>query len=130
MQNGSHHASCGAFPAMVQPVDHHMTGVYPPAQAIGRGTFFPELDKPMKGCRSSAACAATAQQALSFAAWEVRLYLNTHPQDQRALALYHDLCQQAGSPSYACAFAGCNQREWNWVDDPWPWEYAANARRD
>ena len=129
MQNKTSSASHGAFPAMVRPIVHQMTGVYPPAQAIGRGTLFPELDKPMKHCHAAPSCTAASRQALSFAAWEVRLYLNTHPQDQRALALYNDLCQQAGSPSYACAFAGCNQRDWNWVDDPWPWEYEANERR-
>ena len=83
----------------------------------------------MKHSHTAGVCTADSAQALSFAAWEVRLYLNTHPNDQRALALYHDLCRQAGEPSYACAFSGSNHRAWNWLDDPWPWEYEANERR-
>lgn len=33
--------------------------------------------------------------ALPFATWEVRLYLDTHPGDARALALYQQLCAQS-----------------------------------
>lgn len=114
---------------MVQTVAHQISSIYPADQALRSGTLFPELDKPMKGMRGNGACRATAHQALSFAAWEVRLYLNTHPCDERALALYRDLCSQMEKPSYACAFAGCNRNGWNWIDDPWPWEYAANEGR-
>lgn len=118
-----------AFPAMVKPVAHELRRVYPADQALRSGTLFPELDKPLKGARVPGACTADPHQALSFAAWEVRLYLNTHPCDERALALYHDLCGQLTKPSYACAFAPCGLREWNWLDDPWPWELAANQGR-
>lgn len=77
--------------------------------------------------------------ALPFAAWEVRLYLDTHPDDRQALALYQSLCQQCGvKGSYACVDAAMNQAcpeypsmprhtpacplRWTWVDEPWPWE--------
>lgn len=128
MQN-NHHPSHGSFPAMVQPVAHQMKRIYPADQALRSGTLFPELDKPMHGTRRTGGCPATAEQELSFAAWEVRLYLNTHPCDESALALFRDLCHQMNEPSYACAFAGCNHSGWRWVDDPWPWEIAANERR-
>ena len=62
------------------------------------------------------------QYALPFAAWELRLYLHTHPEDGAALAAYTQLCAQAG-PSYADAPAG---NGWQWIQAPWPWEYAAN----
>ncbi|MBQ8537249.1 MAG: spore coat protein CotJB [Clostridia bacterium] len=78
--------------------------------------------------------------ALPFAAWEVRLYLDTHPEDRQALALYQTLCQQCGqADNYACIDSAMNQacREcpstpltapacplrWTWVDEPWPWEH-------
>ena len=118
-----------AFPAMVNPVAHELRSIYPADQALRSGTLFPELDKPMKGMRTPGACMADAHQALSFAAWEVRLYLNTHPCDERALALYRDLCGQMTKPSYACTFAPCGSRNWSWLDDPWPWELAANQGR-
>ncbi len=40
--------------------------------------------------------------ALPFAAWELRLYLNTHPDDERALAAYKQLCAAQGGCTYAC----------------------------
>ncbi len=61
--------------------------------------------------------------ARSFAAWEVRLYLDTHPEDASALALYRRLCaQECGG--YACVPHGRDR--WSWIDDPWPWEREAN----
>lgn len=114
---------------MVKTVAHQLNRIYPADQALRSGTLFPELDKPMHAVRHPGTCRATADQALAFAAWETRLYLNTHPCDQRALALYHDLCHQTGKPSYACTFAGCSQDGWHWLDDPWPWELAANEGR-
>lgn len=40
--------------------------------------------------------------ALPFAAWELRLYLDTHPDDERALAAYKQLCAAQGGCTYAC----------------------------
>ncbi len=68
--------------------------------------------------------------ALPFATWEVRLYLDTHPQDADALALYQRLCSESeGMCNYACLCVndagGCPAR-WSWLDNPWPWEPEAN----
>ena len=82
------------------------------------------------------------EYSLPFAAWEVRLYLDTHPNDRQALALYQSLCQRCGSAGcYACIDSALNQpcREcpatpraaqacplrWTWVDEPWPWEHCS-----
>lgn len=95
------------------------------------------------------------EYALPFAAWELRLYLDTHPNDERALAAYRQLCSAAGDKcNYACNTTdakgnngggcgcgaglgnaarggndgGCSDgRVWHWVDDPWPWELEANV---
>ncbi len=40
--------------------------------------------------------------AIPFAAWELRLYLDTHPDDERALAAYKQLCAAQGECTYAC----------------------------
>ena len=40
--------------------------------------------------------------AIPFAAWELRLYLDTHPDDERALAAYKQLCAAQGGCTYAC----------------------------
>ena len=118
-----------AFPAMVQPVPQHAGNVFSPGQALQNGTLFPELYKPMNGRQCSGGCYGDEAQMLNFAAWDMRLYLDTHPCDQYALSFYHEMCRRAPQPGYACAFAGCNQDGWHWTDDPWPWEMAANAGR-
>lgn len=88
--------------------------------------------------------------ALSFAAWELRLYLDTHPCDEKALSAYKKLCEAQGTKcTYAChtddargrvdhdrgyGDCGCSGdrhedgRVWHWIDDPWPWELAANMK--
>ena len=43
----------------------------------------------------------TRDYALPFAAWELRLYLNSHPQDRCALRLYHQLMESMGCFTYA-----------------------------
>ena len=104
--------------------------IYPAQNAIMRGTLYPELDKPMACAANPSGCAApTDNQIMGFSAWEVRLYLNTHPHDMNALQLYQQLCQQAPKPNYACTFVPCTGDHWSWVDDPWPWECEANGRR-
>jgi len=63
----------------------------------------------------------------AFAADEHRLFLDTHPCDERALEAYRAAAQQAEQAKNALPFgvnamdAGkCGQ--WDWVQTPWPWE--------
>lgn len=68
----------------------------------------------------------------SFAMDEARLFLDTHPKCEEALAYYRDMCAvrekmvkeytECYGPlsSYDC-FCG---DAWKWVDYPWPWEGA------
>ena len=111
----------------VQQIGH----IFPAQTAIRYGTLYPELNKPMVCAAAPSGCAEpSARQTIGFSAWEVRLYLNTHPDDRAALQLYHQLCQQLKGTGYACAFVPCNgNARWNWVDDPWPWEFEANGGR-
>ncbi len=85
--------------------------------------------------------------AVNFAAWELRLYLDTHPWDADALAAYNKLCAENGTKcTYSCHTktahgmplrekddCGCEhghdrERVWHWIDDPWPWELSANLK--
>ena len=68
----------------------------------------------------------------SFAMDEARLFLDTHPKCEEALAYYNDMCAVREKmvkeyteyygplSSYDC-FCGDS---WKWVDYPWPWEGA------
>ena len=63
---------------------------------------------------------------LPFMAWELRLYLDTHPDDEKALAAYNQVCAKLDSCAGACNTQGDTSERWNWVDDPWPWQTEAN----
>ena len=65
---------------------------------------------------------------LDFAIEDLALYLNTHPDDKRALCLHNnyakklkdveDKYQKVYGPlkiNYPCS-------KWRWLEDPWPWE--------
>lgn len=67
--------------------------------------------------------------ALDFKALELQLYLDTHPNDQRALRDHNLACQEAKAakenyqrcygPFMPCEATGF---PWQWISDPWPWE--------
>ena len=63
-----------------------------------------------------------------FSIIELGLYLDTHPDDQRALCIYRedarrlkdlkDKYQKIYGP--LTIFFPCNK--WRWLEEPWPWE--------
>jgi len=114
--------SCGGrAPAMVYAEHHDLDSMYCAEKALIRGTLFGCLDKPMCNEQCSGDACATKCQEDKFAIWELRLYLNTHPCDQKALALLRKLTEQMDEDC-ACAYTSdCNR--WSWLDGPWPWEY-------
>ncbi len=67
-------------------------------------------------------------QALNFAIIELGLYLDTHPEDQKALCLHNKYCKELDEleEQYQKAFGPltikfpCNK--WRWLEEPWPWE--------
>lgn len=67
-------------------------------------------------------------RALNFAIIELALYLNTHPNDQRALCLHREYCRRLKDlkDKYQRVYGPltiyypCNK--WRWLEDPWPWE--------
>ena len=67
-------------------------------------------------------------RSYNFAIIELALYLDTHPEDQRALCLHRkyakelkeleDKYQKVYGPltiNYPC-------NKWRWLEEPWPWE--------
>ena len=67
-------------------------------------------------------------RSLDFAITELALYLDTHPDDQKALCLHKkyareckelkDKYQKVYGPltiNYPC-------NKWRWLEEPWPWE--------
>ena len=69
---------------------------------------------------------------VSFAVDDIKLYLDTHPEDEKALAYYRDkvMVRNEALKEYASCFGpltidtaddNCG-RSWEWVMQPWPWE--------
>lgn len=110
---------------MVYAAWQTLADVYDAHHALAAGTLYPELHKPLNGyCPDGSNHATTCQEA-AFVLWELRLYLNTHPNDERALNMFNYLMAQQGE-TYATAFLPECTNAWHWTDCPWPWELAAN----
>ena len=68
--------------------------------------------------------------AAHFAAWEVHLYLDTHPNDAAAIAAFNQYKRRAMelSEEYRekygelVANENTNPNSWEWLNSPWPWE--------
>ncbi|MCI5956207.1 MAG: spore coat protein CotJB [Clostridiales bacterium] len=127
MENRIDRAGDERTPAMVYCQEQDISRIFDAHRALRNGTLYPDLYKPMnEACPRAGGAGATDKQAQEFAAWELRLYLNTHPGDRRALEAYRSYCAMISGPGYACTFAAQPEGRadtWRWVDDPWPWEY-------
>ena len=69
-------------------------------------------------------------QAADFAAYDLLLYLDTHPCCQASLTLYHEKVNEAKKlreeyeKKYGplSAKASDNKTPWQWIQNPWVWE--------
>ena len=109
---------------------------YEPRKALVRGTLFPGLDLPFMGMvnqQEQPVTPKTELQTLAFMIQELALYLDTHPNDKDTLELYRNY-----QKIYSKGTMDFNENmplnhampakgdRYTWLDDPWPWEYAAN----
>ena len=110
---------------------------YEARKGIIRGTLFPGLELPFMGMVNKNELPVTPKtelQVLAFAIQELALYLDTHRDDREALELYqqyqqmyHDCndryTEKCGPMNHRSPTTG---KEYQWLNDPWPWEYVAN----
>ena len=69
-------------------------------------------------------------QVQSFVLTDVQLYLDTHPDDPKALECYRKYrhLREQTMADYVDRFGPINSMQvesdsrWTWVDTPWPWE--------
>lgn len=140
MDNGAE----GRLPAMAPlanpyvPYQMENPPKYETRKGLIRGTLFPGLDLPFRGMVNQTEQPVTPLselQAMAFALQELALYLDTHQEDKDALemyrtyqALYHDAAmaysQEYGPLNHGIPVTGPYQ----WLNDPWPWEYSANQK--
>lgn len=110
---------------------------YEARAGLVRGTLFPGLDLPFMGMVNQKELPVTPKtelQAIGFAVNELALYLDTHPDDQEALDLYRkyqkiyakgaeEFARRCGPLTHATVV---DHETYTWMNDPWPWEFAAN----
>ncbi|WP_042275524.1 spore coat protein CotJB [Faecalimicrobium dakarense] len=75
-------------------------------------------------------------QELGFACLDMNLYLDTHPEDQKAVNTFNSLSKQfmqakcayeskyGPLTNFGHSINNCNT--WQWVCQPWPWDREVN----
>ena len=71
-------------------------------------------------------------KCLNFAIVDLSLYLDTHPNDKKALCLHNKYCKDLKTieSMYQKVYGPltikypCNK--WRWIEEPWPWEGGKN----
>lgn len=74
--------------------------------------------------------------AVNFVLEDLSLYLNTHPMDREALVKYNSCVAQANAlrQTYERCYGMISEHSsqspypWQWICEPWPWEYEANFK--
>ena len=118
------------------PFQYENPPLYDPRKGLVRGTLYPGLELPFMGKingQNQPVNPMTELQALAFAIQDLALYLDTHREDQEALALYRSYQQQYHQMmmDYSKKRTPLNHTiptdgPYRWLDDPWPWEYCKN----
>ena len=63
-----------------------------------------------------------------FSILDLALYLNTHPDDEKALCCHKEFCYRAKELTdkyqqiYGPLTIECPCNSWRWLEGPWPWE--------
>ena len=134
---------CGELPQTAPlanafvPFQSNSPEQYPIEKGLIRGTLFPGLDLPYLGMvntQEKGDHGLAELQALAFAMNELALYLDTHPDDRDAAALFESYAAlyRDGVARYQCEhgplyrISSVADGEYRWTKGPWPWEICAN----
>ena len=128
---------CAPLAVTLVPGQSSAEPAYQPEKAFSRGTLFPGLDLPLGNIVNSDVPDVPMAElmALEFAAHDLSLYLDTHPTDEEAFAVYKDLLSLAeeGRQRYTkmygpiCKTDLASTGKYTWMNGPWPWEYVKKA---
>ena len=129
-------SSCAGLAVPYVPFQQENPKQYAQDQALSAGTLFPGLNLPfhLKTENSTLPDTPMAQlQALEFVVLELGIYLDTHPQDTEALALFrqYTAMEKAARAAYEDRFGPLTQSaaggdSYRWLQEPWPWCYEQN----
>lgn len=73
-------------------------------------------------------------QAYNFAAYDMLLYLDTHPDDKKAFKLFKELVAKTNELKNEyqenfgplSPYASAENDSFDWLNSPWPWEKEGN----
>jgi spore coat protein JB len=74
-------------------------------------------------------------QTYGFSAYDMLLYLDTHPKDKKAFELFRSLVKKANEEKKEyeekygplTSFGAAANETFDWLEGPWPWEKEANS---
>lgn len=125
--------ACAPLAVPYVPVQQTQPKRYDQMEALAEGTLFPGLNLPFhlaKNGRPVRRCPRTELMALSFVVHELGLYLDTHPNDDEAFALFQKYTKmlKAARKTYTEKIGPLEQIDsamddsFTWVNAPWPWQ--------
>lgn len=125
--------SCAPLAVPYVPFQQENPTRYQTMEALSEGTLFPGLNLPFhlaKNGRALARCPRTELMALTFVVHELGLYLDTHPEDSEAFALYQNYAKmlKQGQKTFTEKIGPLVQLDsamddsFTWVNAPWPWQ--------
>lgn len=128
---------CAGLAVAYVPFQQESPNQYAQGEALSNGTLFPGLNLPFHLKAEGGALPTTPLvelQALEFVVLELGLYLNTHPDDAEAFAMYKQYAamEKAAKAAYEAKFgpltkssAAASDR-YRWLQGPWPWNFEQN----
>ena len=112
--------------------------MYGPKEGLVRGTLFPGLDLPFMGMVNQEPrdfSPLMQLQSMAFGLQELALYLDTHREDKEALEVFQSYRQMYLDAKKAyeqengpLTLTSVDSDRYNWLENPWPWEYTCNGR--
>lgn len=129
--------SCAPLATGYVPFQQKDPQRYDQRDALSNGTLFPSLNLPFHLAIPGSKVPTNTRtdlQALCFVVEELGLYLDTHPDDTEAFALFKQFAQMAREAKMAVEKADGPLTQKNaadfdkycWLKDPWPWNYEEN----
>ena len=132
--------ACAGLAVPYVPFQQDNPKKYNQTEALSNGTLFPGLNLPFHLKVEGSALPSGPMvelQALEFVVLELGTYLDTHPDDAEAFALFRQYAamEKAAKAAYESRFgpltrsAGASCDCYRWLQDPWPWNYEQNEVR-
>ena len=130
--------SCAPLANPYVPFQQTATERYTADVALTRGTVFEGLDLPYMGTvneKMKSMSALDELQALGFCVNELGLYLDTHPDDEEAVAIFNTYAElydaqisdfQKNGTDFTQLMSG-QSGKYTWLSNPWPWDYREEA---